>query len=322
MGAIDFQQLDVDDDFRTRLVDGGDDAARRGHPLGCVLDGDGVGGCHRRQTPRVDDDPEDVDGLFQIGIAQVERANDFFFVLSPLGLRVRNDGDRLWRRHLPETACRAGHRGQRLTEWGVPEIDGDDLIAKRGIEGDADVRELADGGEDVAGAGFAKHQGLWKADAFGQVGARQGSHHAPVDDRLEPRLAVFPNGDLGPQLTTDHAQFGLDLGAGRRELRGNLVLDQRLLEFPGGCQTSATREVVLRGAKLGSVEAEPGVLVVRVLAKDPGVLRDGAVVVLPGLGIAGGGQRTRGRARRQRERKGHDDGQLERAAAIVDGCHC
>ena len=81
-------------------------------------------------------------------------------------------------------------------------------------------------------------------------------------------------------------------------------------------------EVVLRGANLGSVEAVPRVLVVRVLAKDSGVLRDGAVIVLPGLGLPGESERPRGRAGRQRERKGHQDGQLERAAATVDGCHC
>ena len=42
---------------------------------------------------RIDDDAEHVDRFLEIGVAQVERADDLFFVLAPLRGGVGHDGD-------------------------------------------------------------------------------------------------------------------------------------------------------------------------------------------------------------------------------------
>ena len=114
--AIDFEELDVDDDFRPRLVDGADDAAGGGDPLGRVLDRDRVGCGHLRDPARIDHDAEDVDRFLEIGVAQIERADDFVLVLAPLGRRVGNDGDRPLTVRPPEVARGAGDRRQRFGE--------------------------------------------------------------------------------------------------------------------------------------------------------------------------------------------------------------
>ena len=54
-GAIDLEQLHVDDDFGPRLVDGGNQLRCRGDPLGRVLQRDGVGRVIG-DLPDVDDD--------------------------------------------------------------------------------------------------------------------------------------------------------------------------------------------------------------------------------------------------------------------------
>ena len=83
--AIDFEQLDVDDDLGPRLVDRLDDASRRGDALGRVLDRQRVGGGQRRDPARVDHDAEQVDRFLQVRVAQIESADDLFLVLAALG---------------------------------------------------------------------------------------------------------------------------------------------------------------------------------------------------------------------------------------------
>ena len=114
--AIDLEQLDVDDDFGPRLVDRRNQAAGRGDALGRVLDRDRVGRRDRRQPPGVDDDAQQVERFLEVGVAQVERPDDLFLVLAPLGRRVGNDGDRALRRDAVEVARRRRQRLQRVLE--------------------------------------------------------------------------------------------------------------------------------------------------------------------------------------------------------------
>ncbi len=102
--AIDLEQLDVDDHLGPRLVDRGDQPRRRGDPLGRVLDRDRVGRGDRRDLPDVDDDAEQVDDFLDVGVAQVERADDRLFVLAALGRRVGDDRDRARRGDAVERA--------------------------------------------------------------------------------------------------------------------------------------------------------------------------------------------------------------------------
>ncbi|MCA1584745.1 MAG: hypothetical protein LC791_08230, partial [Acidobacteria bacterium] len=103
--AIDFEQLDVDDHFGARLVDGADNTTGRRDPLRRVLDGDGVGRRQCGEAPGIDDDAQDVDRLLEIGIAQVERPHQLVFVLAPLGWCIGHDDDCAGRGHFPEAAC-------------------------------------------------------------------------------------------------------------------------------------------------------------------------------------------------------------------------
>ena len=77
----------------------------------------------RRDAPRVEHQAQQVHRLLEIGVAQVERADDFFFVLAALGRRVGNDEDGLRRGDAEERARRAGDGAQRVLERGVAQVD-------------------------------------------------------------------------------------------------------------------------------------------------------------------------------------------------------
>ena len=92
-GAVDFEQLDVDDNLRPRLVDRRNQPARSRHALGCVLDRQRICRGNRGEPPVVDHDAEQIERLLDVGVAQVERPDDLVLVLRPLGGRIGDDGD-------------------------------------------------------------------------------------------------------------------------------------------------------------------------------------------------------------------------------------
>ena len=99
----------------------------------------------RRDAPGVDDDAQQVDRFLEVGVAQVERADDLFLVLAPLGRRVGDDGDRARRRDALEVARRAATRRRAPRRASTLRRSmRDRLIAERRIEHDVDVGELAD----------------------------------------------------------------------------------------------------------------------------------------------------------------------------------
>ena len=98
-------------------------AGRGGDPLGRVLDRQRVGAGGRRDAARVEHHAQQVHRLLEIGVAQIERPDDFFFVLAPLGRRVGDDQDRARRGDAVERARRVGDGVQRVLERGVAEID-------------------------------------------------------------------------------------------------------------------------------------------------------------------------------------------------------
>ena len=113
------------------------------------------------------------------------------------------------------------------------QVDRHRLIAERRIEHDAEVRELADRGVDVARVGVAEDHRVGQLGIGRQIGARQRRGEALRDQRFEPRLAVFANRDLGAQLRARVLQLALDVGVAGIELGGELVFDQRLFELAG-----------------------------------------------------------------------------------------
>ena len=79
--AIDFEQLDVDDDLGPRLVDRAEHACDGCNPLRRVLDGERVRAGNRCDLPGVDDDSEKVDRLLEVGVAEIEGPHHLFLVL-------------------------------------------------------------------------------------------------------------------------------------------------------------------------------------------------------------------------------------------------
>ncbi len=131
---------------------------RRGHALGRVLDGDGVGGRGGRHAPHIDDDPQQVHRFLQVGVAQEEGADDLLLVLAALGRRVGHDGDGALGRDPVEVAGGRRHRLQRRFERAVAQVDRHRLVAEGRIEDDVDAGEAPERGEDVARAGVAEGQ--------------------------------------------------------------------------------------------------------------------------------------------------------------------
>ena len=205
--AIDLEQLDVDDHLGPRLVDRGNQLAGGSHARGRVLDGDRVGGRHRREPARVDDDAQQVDRFLQVGVAEREGADDLFLVLLSLGRRVGDDGDEAWAGHAVEAARRRRQRLQRVLERGLAQIDRDRLIAELRIERDVDVREPGERGEDVARRRIAEGQRRRQphVDWAGPDPGRRQVARA-LDQRLESGLAVAGDGDLVPQLRADRVE--------------------------------------------------------------------------------------------------------------------
>ena len=143
----------------------------------------------RRQPAGIDDDAQDVDGLLQIGVAEEERADDLLLVLAALGGGVGNHRHGARRGDPPEMPGARRQRRERLVDRGVAKIDAHRLVAEGRVEDDAEVGELGDGDEDVAGAGLAEHQRLGQRDVGRHVGAGQGGGEAVLDQRLERGLA-------------------------------------------------------------------------------------------------------------------------------------
>ena len=148
--AVHLEELDVDHDFGPRLVDRADDARGGGDAIGRVLDGDRVGRRDAGDAPRVDDDAEEVDRFLEIRVAQVERPDDLFLVLTSLGGRIGRDGHRARRGDSIEVVCARRHGDERVLERCVVQIDRDRLLAECGIEDHVDAAEPAERSDDAS----------------------------------------------------------------------------------------------------------------------------------------------------------------------------
>ncbi len=103
---------------------------------------------------------------------------------------VGNDGHRARRgRRARSSACSTASEVSASVDRRFPQVDADRLIAERRVEDDAQVRELADGREDVAGAGVAEDQRVGQRDVGRHVGAGQRRGEAVLDQRFERRAA-------------------------------------------------------------------------------------------------------------------------------------
>ena len=146
--AVHLEQLDVDQHFGPRLVDHADETAGGLDALCRVGDRDGVGALHAADSARVDHDAQQIHRLFEVGVAEIERPDDVFLVLAPLGGRVGNDRDRARRRHAIEVLRARRNRLQRLVERLIANLDGNGCRPKRRIEDDVHFRQLRERADD------------------------------------------------------------------------------------------------------------------------------------------------------------------------------
>ena len=277
--AIDLEQLDVDDDFRPRLVDSRDEAAGGRDPLGRVFQRDRVGRGDGRDLADVHDDAKEIDDLLDVGITEVEDLDDRLLVLAALGRRVGDDGDRPGSRHPIERAGRGGERGERLGQRDVAQVDAQRRVAEPGVEDEIQAGESRHGGEDRARARIAEHERIRERGALRQVESRRGKVARLLDERLKLGLAFARHGQLGPDLLARILQRRLDIRVGRVQFRGELILGERVFVPLGRRQPPAAEEMVLRGAQPRPIEGQARVAIVGVEADDLRVFHDGAVVV-------------------------------------------
>ncbi len=141
--AVHLEQLDVDDDLRhapCRWRRAARAAAAIRSGVSWIVMALVAGG--RRDAAGVDDDPQQVDRLLEIGVAQIERLDDLFLVLAALGRRVGNDGDGPRAPVTRKKVCVLRRdRRQGLFEGRVAEIDRHRRVAKGRIEHHVDAGE-------------------------------------------------------------------------------------------------------------------------------------------------------------------------------------
>ena len=252
---VHFEQLDVDDDFRPRLVDRGEDARGRGDPLRRVLDRQRVGGGGRRDPPRVEHHAQQIHRFLQVGVAQVERPDDFFLVLAALGRRVGDDHDGLRRRRRERTcASRRRRRSsasssvalRRSTVTGASRNAGSKIrlmLANRAMAVKTS-RLLAS--RKVSDAGILTPCGRSRPG-----GGRSRARSISVCSSVLPSraTATFARSLLRVDRSSSSTSplVGFSSAA-------SFVLDQRLVELAGRREPAAAVEVILRRAQLGALE--------------------------------------------------------------------
>ncbi len=189
-----------------------------------------------------------------------------------------------------------GHLSQRRLERRVAKIEADWRIAKRRIETQADVAVLGDRQERVAAADFTKEERGRHPHVPWQIETLRRLFAGVLDECLELCLAFARDSKFRSKLVTGDAQLLVDVAARRIQLRGELVLDQRLIVLAGCCEAAAALEMVRRGPQLGALERCPRLVVVGPQAKRLRILGDRAVVVLALFGGASVTIRSRGGA--------------------------
>ena len=120
--------------------------------------------------------------FLDVGVAQVERADDRLFVLAALGGRVGNDRDRARRGDAVERVGARGERRQRVRKRRVAQVDGD-AAASRNAGSKTTLRSAK---RPIAVnthrlPRVAEHQRVGQLDALGQVEARRRQVARPLD---------------------------------------------------------------------------------------------------------------------------------------------
>lgn len=299
---VDFQDLDVDDELGPRLVERRDEPADGLQALGCVADGDRVGSRDRLNRPEVADDSQRVERLFQIGIANVERAQLFLRVFASLGRGVGHDDDRRRAGDLVEIAGGPRDGVERLAQRHVRQqaaLRG--RLPERRVERDRDVADRRDHHEQIAAGHGAADRDRSKIDVR-QVGAGRREVPRALEERLQLCLAVGRHRELRAERLPHVLDLTFGVSVRRIQLGGQLQLEQRVVELALGVEAASVDQVAVGRAQLRALQTGDRLLIVRMLAHGPRVFRDGQVVVLRHVGLTRLGQRIGGAGGERHER--------------------
>ena len=254
-----------------------------------------------RRAP--EDHPQEVDRLLDVGVGQEERLDHLLLVLTPLGLRVGDDGQDAGVRHPVERVPRAVEGVQGLVERNVLEVEADALVLEGGVEDHVDTRRPGQRQVRFPEAGAAEDEAQGLLGFGAQVEAGEGLLAGPGLDVFERgRLSSSraPNLDVLDRL--------LKLGRLGVEVEGEAVLVEGLLVEASARQAASHVRVLGGGAEPGAAEGLDVLRVVRVLLECLRVLQHRPVVVLDALRLLSGAEgRGRGAGERGQE-GGEEDG--------------
>jgi hypothetical protein len=197
---------------------------------GRVLERDGVGRRDWGDLPDVDDDPEQVDNLFDVRVAQVKRLDDRLFVFATLGGRIRDDRDRALCRHAVERPRCGRHRRQRVGERGLAQIDRDWRLTEGRVEDDVEPGETRQRREDRATARRGEKQGVRQRGIFWKIESGRREIASAIQERLQLGFSTARHRDLVAEELPRFPERSLHLRIGRIELRGELILDSSLFD--------------------------------------------------------------------------------------------
>ena len=173
--------------------------------------------------------------FLDVGVAQVERADDGLFVLAPLGRRVRDDRDRSRSGDAVERAGARGQRRERIRERDVAQIDRDRRVAER-----RDRRRRSGPSKRPIALNTMRLPALLNTSESGSLTPSGSSSPArrqvarSLDQRLELGLAFARHGEPGSRASAAFRAAPLDVGGGRIQLGSELELGERLFVTFGG----------------------------------------------------------------------------------------
>ncbi len=214
--------------------------------------------------------------------------DDFVRVLAPLGRRVGNDEDRVGRGDFVERAgaCRDGV--ERLFDGGAGnQTHGCGHVPKLRIERDRHVAELAERHVDEPARGLLTCRDRRLEGRVRQIVAGWAEVLRAIKKGFERRFARCRPVQLRAELVPDRAQGRVGLRVRRVELARQLELNLGLLVVALAVEPAAAKQMGVRRAELGAIEADARIPIVRVKTQFLRVFGHGQVVVAKLVGRLG-----------------------------------
>ncbi len=122
-----------------RLSTALDDAFGGCHPVGRVADGEGVEARNRGHASGAECHAQQIHGLLEVGVGEVERLDDLLLVLLALLGRVGKDEDDLLVHHAVQGLAGRREGREGLLEGDVPQVERDGGVGEARVEDEVDA---------------------------------------------------------------------------------------------------------------------------------------------------------------------------------------